>query len=259
MVDPALSVDPKASVNRWPLLFALGISCILAATFLIWTFSPTGNDRMGAGPTADRRSVERAVLFETSPRTLQARNLAEEARDMFFPATQPARLTAARILFEAVIELDPTYFGGYAGAAHATAFFRGLAPLGPQRDKVLSSSRAYAAMALELGPSEAWSHSAVALLKLFTREFDEALASSLRAVELEPSDLYVLEFDAIIAFFAGDFVRARASADPEIHGNRTGTRFPWRNVYGNASFYLNEYDRSVAFLLEAAAKGEPVS
>ncbi|WP_425078714.1 tetratricopeptide repeat protein [Ruegeria denitrificans] len=206
-----------------------------------------------------REQVERAVLFEASPAALQARNIAEDARSLLFPATQPARLLAALTLFEKAIELKPDYFGGYAGAAQAATFFGGLAPEGPDREQMLAQARHYAEEAMRLAPSEAWSQSAMATLLLFEREFDEANRFSVRAVELDPNDLIVLEFDAIIAFFSGDFERAVASSDPKIHENRQGSRFPWRNVLGNASYYLGNYEDSIDHLMEAAASGEPVS
>ncbi|GAA6191179.1 hypothetical protein NBRC116597_10980 [Phaeobacter sp. NW0010-22] len=206
-----------------------------------------------------RNQVERAVLFETSPAALQARNIAEDARSMLFPATQPTRLLAALILFENAIELKPDYFGGYAGAAQAATLSGGLAPEGPDRDQMLAKAKHYAEKAMRLAPSEAWSQSAMALLLMFERDFDEATRLSVRAVELDPSDLIVLEFDAIIAFFSGNFERAAASSDPAIHENRRGTRFPWRNVLGNACFYLGKYQDSINHLMDAAASGQPVS
>ena len=206
-----------------------------------------------------REQVERAVLFEASPAALQARNIAEDARSLLFPATQPTRLLAALTLFEKAIELKPDYFGGYAGAAQAATFFGGLAPEGPDRDQMLVQARLYAEEAMRLAPSEAWSQSAMATLLMFERDFDEANRFSVRAVELNPNDLIVLEFDAIIAFFSGDFERAVASSDPKIHENRQGSRFPWRNVLGNASYYLGNYEDSIDHLMDAAASGEPVS
>ncbi len=208
--------------------------------------------------TLDRRA-EREVLFEVSPASLQAINLAEEARTMMFPATQPTRLLAALTLFEEAIELDPTYFGGFAGAAQASAMFGGLAPTGDRRDEMLSRARTYAEKAVSLDPASAWSQSSLALVNMFERNFDEANRLSQRAVLLDPTDLISLEIDAIVAFFSGDFDRARTSSSPDQHQERSGSRFPWRSVYGNASFYLGDYETAVEFLLAAAENGEPIS
>lgn len=249
-------VSPK---RRIALVAGIVVVAFLAPAAV---FLGTRNDEPATLTLADdvqRQKVERSVLFEMSPTALQAKNLAEEAQTMLFPATQPTRLQAGLTLFERAIELSPDYYGGYAGAAQAASMFGGLAPDGPDREKMLAKARSYAEEALRLAPSEAWSQSAMALLLMFERRFNEANRYSTRAVELDPTDLIVREFDAIIAFFSGDFDRAIVSADPEIHAGRVGSRFPWRNVLGNASFYLGDYQESIDHLLEAAASGEPVS
>ncbi|WP_093164441.1 tetratricopeptide repeat protein [Aliiruegeria lutimaris] len=202
---------------------------------------------------------EREVLFEQSTATLKARNAAAEARTMMFPATEPWRVRAAQVLYDGAITLDPSYFGGYAGGAQAAAMIAGVSPPGPERDAMLDKGRSLAAKAIELAPTEAWSQSALAFLKLVEREFDEANRLSLRAIELDPDDLQALEMDAIIALFSGDFERAAKNAAPEKHINRNGSRFPWRNALGNAHYHLGNYELSIRYLKEAAALGEPVS
>lgn len=239
--------------------FGLAAAAVAAFAFTLWSISTGENqDAPKANETA-QQDVERAILFETSPMSLQARNIAGEARQLFFPATQPSRLLAALLLFEEAIDLDPTYHGGYAGAAQAAALFGGIAPFGPKRDEMLAKAEKYANEALKIGPSEAWSHSAIAILLMFKRDFEGANSASVRAVNLDPTDLRSLEFDAIIAFFSGDFGRSMANTEPDIHEGKEGDRFPWRSVHGNSAFYLGEYDVSINSLLEAATRGEPVS
>ncbi len=253
------TAQPKPASSKRRVALVAGVVALLVP---VAVFLGTRNDETAPLKHADevqRQKVERTVLFEMSPTALQAKNLAEEAQTMLFPATQPTRLQAGLTLFERAIELSPDYYGGYAGAAQAAAMFSGLAPDGPQREEMLAKARFYAEEALRLAPSEAWSQSAMGLLLMFERKFDEANRYSTRAVELDPNDLIVREFDAIIAFFSGDFERAMQSADPAIHAGRAGSRFPWRNVLGNACFYLGDYQDSIDHLLEAAASGEPVS
>lgn len=247
----------KSKFSLWS--FGSGV-CATAVAVLMYSFlNDTPATRNGAVNNGQsQKQLERSILFDVSPSGLQARNVAGEARAMFFPATQPRRLQASLLLFEAAIELDPTYFGGYSGAAQATSMLGGLSPTGPQRDRMLTQSQAFVDEAMKLAPAESWSNSAAALLLMFQREFDRAVKRSQQAVSLDPSDLSALEFDAIIAFFSGDFVRALESSAPDIHETRRG-RFPWRSVFGNASFYMGEYEDAVHYLLEAAALGEPVS
>lgn len=258
---PSKALSPRevsAPNRRTFALLVIAVVALGASAILFW-----GQQKEEPPSWSENRDqhqdIERAALYEQSPTMLQARNLAQEARAMLFPATQPARLIAALTLFNNAIELNPDYFGGYAGAAQAAAMYGGLSPDGPKRDQMLADARQYAEEAMRLAPSEAWSQSSMAFLLMFERDFDEANRLSRRAVMLDQKDLVVLEFDAIIAFASGDFERAVASAAPEIHRNRTGSRFPWRNVYGDASFYLGEYQQTIDYLLEAAAFGGPVS
>ena len=262
--QPNQNEGEQSTSNPMRMTFVFTVLAVVAAATLgvfIWLSEPQVVQPSALSPqpiNSDRRT-ERGVLFEQSPASLQALNLAEEARLMMFPATQPARLQAALTLFEEAIDLDPSYYGGYAGAAQASAMFGGLAPLGETRDQMMARSRSYAETSVKLNPTAAWSQSALAYVNMFERNFEEANRLSRRAVSLDPEDLVTLEIDAIIAFFSGDFERARQSAAPERHKNRPGSRFPWRNVYGNASFYLEEYKVAVDFLLSAAENGEPVS
>ena len=61
--------------------------------------------------------VTRAAIYEKSPSALQAFNLAHQARSMIFPIFDRPRQELVLSVFGRVIELDPDYFGGYAGAA----------------------------------------------------------------------------------------------------------------------------------------------
>lgn len=71
-----------------------------------------------ANPGADTRAIaERQALRAKSPTALQAVNLAKQARVLIFPPTDPKRLQATLDMFNRALELDFTYFGGYAGSA----------------------------------------------------------------------------------------------------------------------------------------------
>ncbi len=250
---------PKKSYVRRYFIGAGAFGLLAIAAITLWISVNDPNKVPKNSQSDSRQNAERAALFEESPTALQARNLAEEARGLLFPATQPTRLLAALTLFEKAIELNPDYFGGYAGAAQAAAMFGGLAPDGPDRDQMFEQARQYAEEASRLAPAEGWSQSAMAFLLMFERDFDDANRLSKRAVSLDPDDLITLEIDAIIAFFSGDFERAIANSDPGLHLNRRGSRFPWRNVLGNASFYTGNYNEAAKHLMEAAASGGPVS
>ncbi|MEP1425897.1 MAG: hypothetical protein ABJX32_08150 [Tateyamaria sp.] len=71
--------------------------------------------------------------------------------------------------------------------------------------------------------------------------------------------MFTLEIDAIIAFFSGDFERALENSAPAKYEGRQGSGYPWRNIYGNASFHMGNYDDSISLLYEAAVNGDPIS
>ncbi len=256
--DTATSGQSNAATRR---LVELGSAAMLGsvATALVLLLT---NERADTDPNSDRQSpseVARGALFESSPETLQAVNLAEQGRELMFPATQPNRLRAAMFLFEEAIALNPDYFGGHAGVAQAAAMFGGLAPDAEARNAMLTKARRHAEEAIRLAPSESWSQSATAFLNMFERNFEEANRLSMRAIALNPNDLKALEIDAIIAFFSGDFDRALENSAPEKHAHRAGRGLPWRNVYGNTLFHVGEYERAIDALYEAAETGGSIS
>lgn len=201
----------------------------------------------------------RTALFENAPSKLMARNTAEEARELLFPATQLIRVSAALSMFEDVMQLDPNYYGGFAGASQASSILAALSPDASMRQQHFRNAMKYSDIALSLDATKAWSHSAAAFINFVARDFDEANKASFKALELEPNNSHSLEIDAVVALFSGDFERAIASADPSLHADRPGSGLPWRNALGNAYFHIGDYESSIKHLTDAIKVGEPVS
>ncbi|WP_424831406.1 tetratricopeptide repeat protein [Ruegeria sp.] len=210
------------------------------------------------GNTLKQQAV-REALFSTNPTKLQALNLASEARPLMFPVLDRERLRAVRGMFERAIELDETYFGGFAGSAQATSILAITVPPGDEKGDLLKLARARADRAVELAPDEGWSHSALALVSFAHREFDAALAQSARATSLGPDDIHVTNFDALFALFGGEFERAITSANRAQGIDPNNRRFPYRSVLASASFHLGNYQESVDRFNEAIRLGDPVS
>lgn len=201
----------------------------------------------------------RSALFEEAPASLLARNMASEARDLLFPATQLVRVSSARDMFEEVIRLAPNYHGGHAGQSQALAILAGLSPDPEARRQQLELSAEAAQRAVALEPTKAWSQSAAAFAAFVARDYELANSLSQKALDLEPGDRHAMEIDAIIALFSGDFERAISSADPVVHQGRSGSGFPWRNALGNAYFHAGDRAQSIRYLTEAVTAGEPIS
>lgn len=234
-------------------LLALGVS---SAAVLLAVFPRTENQApiLASEPA---RSEELVRLLELSPVAVQARDLAKDGKALVFPTTEPERVIMADAVFQEAIKLDPSYYGGYAGASHTAAIRAGLAKTPEDAAQHFARSRELADKAFVLQPDAAWSLSAMALNVFLKRDFDKALKMSERAVQLSNGDPYIYGFDMIIAFFAGDFERAVESASAKIHEGQLNVNFNWRTAQANALFHLGEYDRAVKLHEEGIARGEP--
>jgi len=131
--SPTRSVPWSARfLNRTTaILLAIGLSAILYLGFSFNRSTP------GQDPQV---VLERQAFREKSVSTLQAVNLAEQARGFLFPLIEPERQRIATDLFRQAIRLDPDYFGGYAGAAQTLTTLSKLKPPGPERDETLAEA-----------------------------------------------------------------------------------------------------------------------
>jgi len=247
--------SPTGSGGRMIPYAVIALVVLIAA---IWW----GRDRFGDSeiPKTDPRAIaERQTLLAKSPSTLQAVNLAQQARSLIFPPMDPKRLQATLDMFERAIELDADFFGGYAGAAQVLGMQAILRPPGDAGDALLAAAKRRADRAVALRPDAPWSQSASALVHFAARNFDQANEISKRAVAIDPKDFDTLDFDGLIALFSGNFERALQSADPERHKGRVGKRFMFRNTFAVASFHLGRYGDTLLYLKEAAEQGDPIS
>ncbi len=206
-----------------------------------------------------RQSALRRALLEKSPTSLQAVNLAEQARALLFPATDPKRLSLVADLFEHVIAMDDDYFGGYAGAAQAYASVGVFLPDGPQKSAYSQKANAFSERSISLRPDSAWAHSSAALVALTERNFEKALRQSETAISLAPEDLYAREIDSLILLFSGNFERVEAYPIPLSGTKEMPVRTASRNALGAAQFHLGDYEGTIEQFELAIAKGDPVS
>ena len=226
----------------------------LAATFY-WVFL-----RSRPAPRPDPQIVlERQALRDKSVATLQAANLAEQARGFLFPLLEPERQRIATDMFRQAIRLDPDYFGGYAGAAQTLTTLSKLKPPGPERDEILAEALRMAETALEKNPTHSWSQSAAGWAAFGNRDFERAVELSRRAARLAPEDGYILDFYGLISMLTGHFEEAREAADPSRRRKFAKRRLANRNLFGVASFHLARYDEAIASFHRAAELGDPVS
>lgn len=203
--------------------------------------------------------LKRQALREQSGSSLQAVNLAEQARRMMFPIFDRPRQELVNEVFARVIELGPDYFGGYAGSAQTYATLSILTSKGPEKSALLDQARSMAERASSLAPSDPWAQSVQAWVKFSDRDFEEAMRISSRAVKLAPTDGYILDIHGSIALFSGRFAEAVSSATKAMNLGPSNQRFANRNIYGASNFHLGNYRKSLEAFSQAADYGDPIS
>lgn len=203
--------------------------------------------------------LRRQAVREQSASSLQAMNLAEQARRMIFPIFDRPRQELVNEVFNRVIELGPDYFGGYAGAAQTYATLSILTPNGSEKNALLVQAQTMAERASSLAPADPWTQSVQAWVNFAGRDFDEAKRVSSRAVQLAPLDGNILDIHGSIALFTGDFAEAASSAAKAMNLGRSNQRFANRNIYGASNFHLGNYRESLEAFSQAADYGDPIS
>lgn len=243
----------------WRLSFvtAAGIVAVLIGV-LAWFGHDVSSHKNTAQAQAETESLRRAVLFDTSPARLQAVNLAEQGRALIFPATDPERLRAAQHVFEAVMNLDATYAGGYAGAAQVFGLRALLSP-NPQTSAVLADqSQDLAIQALKLSPEQPWSLSARAWAYFARGEYEAAVDWSQKAKDLAPDDPNILEFDALILLYNGMFQEVLNDTAQLAETSSYPLPFVFQNARSAAYFHLGEYEKAIAGFENAISQGAPL-
>ncbi len=249
----------KPPVSRLSYLLAMGAAVILVVILTMMVvphwLNETSRQRDATG--FDNSNQKRTAIFEASPSRLQAVNLAAEGRDLIFPAIEPNRLKAALLVFESAISLDASYFGGFAGAAQV----HGLVALVSNDPELVETSLAQAAeranRAAALSPESAWSQSALAMVEFAQQNWDEAKSLSDRAMKIDPDDPHLIEFDALISLFSGDFDRVLAVVGEVVKSDKDGSGFVFENALGSAKFHTGDFEGAIQTFEDAIAGGAP--
>lgn len=256
------SSDKKEHSRRavvWAALFFL-IGTFIGVAIALGPLQSKFRPQVQEGPQETTQDIlKRQAMIEQSASSLQAVNLADQARGMMFPIFDRPRQQLVSEVFRRVIELGPNYFGGYAGAAQTLGTLAIMTPPGPEKKVLISEASAMAENALRLAPTDPWAQSAQAWVKFASREFDEAMRISKRAVAIAPEDEHILDVHGSIALFSGQFAEAASAAEKAMNGGRSNQRFANRNIYGAANFHLGNYQKSLEAFSAAADYGDPIS
>jgi tetratricopeptide (TPR) repeat protein len=237
--------------------FATG--ALIGVALTAFLSGPSNDDTFEAASTSSQKTLERQALFDKSPASLQAVNLAVQARGMIFPIFDRPRQQLVTEVFQRVIELDPDYFGGYAGAAQTLGTLVMIAPLGEARDVLLAEADQMSYEAIRLEPTDPWAQSARSWTEFASGNYQEAIRLARRAAALAPEDGNVLDVLGSVALFTGNFTEAVTAAEQAsiIAGNNL--RLANRSIFGAASFHLQNYEESLRAFQATADFGGPLS
>ncbi len=253
-----ISGKPGHSVPYTPSrrLLLAGLGVLVSVTFLGFLITRESAERLPAPHSSAQ--AERAALGKQSLTRLQAANLADQARGMFFPVFDVKRQQMALGMFQHATELDPALPDGYAGSAQVLATLAMLSPDETQRDEFLAQALAMSGKALDLSPADAWANAANGWVSAISDQPGEALKFARMSAELAPVDGHVLDLVGITAIVANAPDLAAEASNPERP--RTGSgRFGARNIWGVSQLMLGNYENVVEAFQGAPAAGAPVS
>jgi adenylate cyclase len=157
------------------------------------------------------RFEEERVLAKPTG-SLAAYELVLRGREVLANATHEKN-DEARELFQHAIDLDPNYAAAYAalGGSHFEAVVSGWTEF---RQEEIEQAETLAQKALALDPATTSAYRLLAIINMYKRRYDLALAQIDRALEINPSDAEIYSQRGIILVWAG---RA-AEAVPWLEG-----------------------------------------
>lgn len=209
-------------------------------------------DGLSAG-LSDWKYPEKALILTVD---LEAAALFEQAMNLANPPSNAARLKIAKLAFEAVIEADPTFAGGYAGVAYIGAF-EALWGHSNDPEAMARISAASAERALDMDPESALAYDALALSQLIMRNFDGAIQNSKRAIEVAPNDPYAQSYHAFILTANGQAQSAIDFGERAIRLDPLTRRTPYRNILALIHVHAGNYQDAIDLLTESQRFGGP--
>jgi adenylate cyclase len=147
-------------------------------------------------------SLELARSTAKPPNDLQAYDLVLRGRDLLGRLTRSNNLEAHR-LFERAIEIDPTYGPAYVGLGRVNRF-AAIQGWTQEPTETLERAASLARKAIELDDLNAGAHALLGQVLVQFGEYDRALDTLKRAIELNGSDVEAYRGLAAVLLWRGD-------------------------------------------------------
>lgn len=230
---------------RWQYVAGAGLlAAILVGSFLLVRDdrTPTASQTPPAGPT-EGQVTESRILFD-------------QAFSVLMPPEDAARMAAAQGLFGRLIELDPSFSGGYSGKSltHSikVLFIKSADPTGD-----ISEALHLAGRAVELDDEDALGYSALALAEALEPDRDRALDNARRALSASHRDANSNAMAALALLVADHPQEALNLISYALRANPGAPRMPYLNIMAIAHYVNGDLAHSAQILEENAARSGP--
>lgn len=210
------------------------------AAALAVALAPDEHKRLGRAPTENIAAYDLYLRTRSAP----------------WPPTRE-NVLSARKAYERIVQTDPTFVGGHAGAALACA----LSVIFGHSDQPAAdaqSSLRTAQQALAIDDQFALGHSALGLAYVAQGRRADGVSAAAKAVELQPSDSDAHAFLAMTLISAGNGEAAAASAASALRLDPQYVKGPYLNILGVAKFVAGAYDEAVDALRRNIERGGPI-
>ena len=184
-------------------------------------------------------------------------SLYKQAMNLASPPSDPAMLELSLQTFNEVIQHDPNFAGGYAGAAYVHAF---KAFFGHSESNAFDVRKAMemAEMGKSIDPSFGLSYIAQAFSFLVNRDYEQALRASAKAVEFSPNDPYVMAYNGFILCASGNADEAITYVETALRLDPLNARTPYLNILGVINFQAGHYETALQAFLKNQERGGPI-
>lgn len=201
-------------------------------------------------------SQERAALRHRHTLSPEALALYRQALILIMPPNDRDRIIAARHMFQRIIDLDPTFAGGYAGTgfSHAVlALFSGTATSPPD----LGFAIEMASKAIEVDPKFGMGYATLAFAYALSSQSDDALSNAREAIAAQPGDAFTQFVYGMALTLSGKPTQALTPLAEAIRLDPVEVRTPYRNVLGISQFVVGEYESARALFDANLQNGGP--
>lgn len=240
----------------------------LASNAVIWADRLDGkvSDLLAMQDTlADRVVANLAVEISPQEHTLLERRhtgspeafaLYRQAFVLIMPPNDKDRIITARHMFQRVIDIDPTFAGGYAGVSFSyavTALFSRNEGSHPELEKAID----LALKAIEVDSHFGMGYVTLALAYALSDRTEEALFNAGKAIALQPGDAFTQFAYGLCLILSGKPAEALPPLSEAIRLDPVEPRTPYRNVLGIAYYATGKYEKAVELFDENLRIGGP--